>query len=454
MKRIFVLLLALLICLNTTTLLAANPEPQSATAESAVSISLPDLEAKSAALINQDTGRILFNKNAHQKQYPASTTKIMTALLAMQNENLDATITVGKEVNLAPIDGSKAGLKPGQKISLRDLLRALLLPSGNDAAYTVSVYIARKVKNDQSMNISDSQDYFVVLMNNKAKEMGLKNTAFTNPHGYPDENHYTTAYDLALIAREAMQNPFFREVVKTESYALKTDENLNANKEANNTTVWYNRNLLIRPKSKYYFPDATGIKTGHTSVAGSCLVSSGTKHNMNLIAVVLNSSEPGRWIDSKKLLEYGFTNFQSYQLLKKNHAVKSIRLKNQSLFDPGQLDLVPAKDFTEILRKDEVPKLLQTIAWNKELLAPSLQADGEERLLAPLYEGQPVGKVVFQVDGKTIAESDLLAARTVKQNIISLVTSKKVIPYTIAAGLIILVVAILVFRQIISRKKY
>lgn len=445
MKRTFIFLLTLMMLLNSTSLCIANPEPQATTAPPAVSISLPELAAKSAVLINQDTGRILFDKNAYQKQYPASITKIMTALLALQNENLDSIITVGKEVDLAPMDGSRAGLKPGQKISLRDLLRALLLPSGNDAAYTVSVHIARKVANNQSMNIDASVDYFVSLMNNKVNELGLTNTHFINPDGYPDENHYTTAYDLALISREAMQNPFFREVVKTQSYTFKTDEN----KE----TTWPNRNLLIRSKSKYYLPEATGIKTGHTSVAGYCLISSATKNNMNLIAVVLNSSEPGRWIDSKKLLEYGFMNFQSYQLLKKNQAVKTIRLKNQSLFDPGQLDLIPAKDFTEILRKDEVPKMLQTITWNKELLAPPLQPGSEERLLAPLHEGQTVGKVVIQVDGETIAESELLAARTVKQNIISLITSKKVIPYTIAAGLVILVVAILAFRQIISKKK-
>lgn len=263
-----------------------------------------NVAAKGAFLINSTTGKVIFEKNAHKRMYPASTTKILTALLAIEKGNLNDIVTVGKEVKLIKSDSSKAGLRPGERISLKDLIRGLMLPSGNDAANTIAVYIGRKSSKNKSLSINQSMNEFVDLMNKKAKVLGAKESHFMNAHGYHNSKHYTTVRDMTLIAKEAMKYKFFREVVKTENYTTKKIKN----DRASYIHVWKNRNELLNKKSKNYYSYATGIKTGHTSQAGYCLVSSATKGKVKVIAVIMHSTSKDEWSDSKKLLGLGLRN--------------------------------------------------------------------------------------------------------------------------------------------------
>jgi D-alanyl-D-alanine carboxypeptidase len=261
--------------------------------EISVSSSEQLINGEAGVLMDENSGEILYAKNANERLFPASTTKILTALIALNKGNINDTVHIGDEVTLREPDESSAGLKPGQSLSLKVLLRAMLLPSGNDAARSVAVYVAKKESNNPQMSSKEALDYFAQLMNQEANRLGVKHSHFVNPHGLHNPNHYSTAKDLALIAREARRNSEFREIVSEEMY-----------KDANHT--YYNRNELVNRGSQNYYQGANGIKTGFTDQAGYCLVSSASRNGKNLIAVVLHSTNSDVWSDSTAMLEYGF----------------------------------------------------------------------------------------------------------------------------------------------------
>jgi D-alanyl-D-alanine carboxypeptidase (penicillin-binding protein 5/6) len=272
----------------------------------------PDLRlaAGSAVLIDTQTGDILYDKNAHQRMFPASTTKIMTALLALEYFKPDEIILVGDEVNLAwtklRLDSQKAGLFYLQKLSMKELLYGLLLDSGSDAAFVIAVHVARRESDDDFMPISEAVEHFIALMNERARALGAVGTNFINPDGYHDPNHYTTAYDLALIAQQAMQDPLFREIVATHLHNTVTVGARNGSFPKS----WANTNRLIDPHDERYYASANGIKTGTTGQAGYCLVSSAKFEKDMVIAVVLDSTQEGVWSDSVTLLDYAKDNLQ------------------------------------------------------------------------------------------------------------------------------------------------
>jgi D-alanyl-D-alanine carboxypeptidase (penicillin-binding protein 5/6) len=237
--------------------------------------------------------------------YPASTTKILTALVTLENEDLDDVVAVGDEIALLRPDASKAGLQVGQEVTVRELLYALMLPSGNDAAYTLAVEVARETSGE-SMNSKEALSFFAAMMNQRAMELGAKNSHFENPDGYHSPEHYSTAYDMALIARAAMQNNFFRQVVQTPAY-----QGHSVSDSQGREIMWANTNRLLNENDPFYYSGATGIKTGHTTQAGYCLVASASRRDTNLIAVVLNSTATGVWAESARLLDYGFSQAQT-----------------------------------------------------------------------------------------------------------------------------------------------
>lgn len=367
------------------------------------------LDAQGAILIDQRTGKALYQKNADQRLYPASTTKILTALVALENGNLDDTVTVGKEVLMVPWDSSKAFLSEGERLTLRELLKGMLLPSGNDAAETIAVYIARKCSADMSLDETKAIGVFVRMMNERAKQLGANDSSFANPHGYDDEHHYTTPHDLALIAREAMKKEFFREVVATSEYS--TGNQAAAGDEGSRGAVqhiWVNSNALINRGSKGYYEYATGVKTGYTAIAGHCVVSSASKGGIDLIAVVMDSTSAGRWDDSKKLLEYGFANFAYYNGADKGGVVTTLRVDNPLSKGDNRLAAISEQDFSGIFKKEEIGKIKKDIVWDGGLIS---QRDGEGgiKLLSPIKAGDVIGREIFTLDGKVLKEINLRA---------------------------------------------
>ncbi len=246
----------------------------------------PSLTASEAMLVDADSNRILADINGEVPRPMASTTKIMTAVIALQVGHLDQEITVGADaVNEArDNDGSNAGLQVGERLTLRELLYALLLPSGDDAAIAIAD------------GISGSPEKFVALMNLFAWRLHLFQTHYANPDGLPAPDHYTTAFDLVRLARYAMNIPLFAQIVGTYTYSLPATADHPAH-------VWTSTNELLGT-----YPGVTGIKTGFTGEAGYCLVFSATRNGHHLLGVVLHSSSPeARFQDARRLLDWGFS---------------------------------------------------------------------------------------------------------------------------------------------------
>lgn len=254
------------------------------------STALPPMQAVAAILVDVRSGEVLVAQNEHQRLPPASTTKIMTALLALERGNIDDVVTVGNEVY---VEGARAGLVPGEALTLRDLLYALLLPSGNDAAMAIAQHIA------------GSEDDFVALMNSRAQELGLADTHFANPHGLDAPDHYSSAYDLQRLALAALANPAFARIVATREITVGTHH-------------WVNRNGLL---GNYFGAD--GVKTGTTEGAGECLVASATRDGSQALAVVLGSTD--RYADARTLLDYYYAHYVRIQLKAGPQAINRIR---------------------------------------------------------------------------------------------------------------------------------
>jgi len=252
---------------------------------------VPEIWANSYIVIDADSGRIIGSKNANVKLPMASTTKIMTTILSIDKiKNLSKVVEIPE--SCTNIEGSSLYLKPKQKVTVMDLLYGTMLRSGNDAALALAT-IAGK----------NNEEKFIVMMNEKADELGAYNTNFVNPNGLHDSEHYTTAYDLALISKYAMKNEVFREIVSAKKYEAESLD-----------TVIYNKNKVV-----HQYEYGSGIKIGYTKAAGRCLVASAKKENTEIIVVVLNDNN---WFnDSYKLFDWAFENYNSYNILDKGQYI-------------------------------------------------------------------------------------------------------------------------------------
>lgn len=253
------------------------------------------ISAKSAAVVEAEGGRILYEKNARARLPMASTTKIMTAFLAVERGNLGETVVV--DARAAGIEGSSMYLKAGDAISLEELVYGVMLQSGNDAAAAVAIKIGGSIEN------------FADMMTARAKELGAHDTQFKNPNGLDDEGHYTTALDLAVIAAAALESPRFSEIVGTKKYQL-----------SYNNAYLVNHNKLLN-----MYEGCDGVKTGFTKKSGRCLVSSATRGGRRLVAVTLNA--PDDWRDHARLLDFCFSEFKERRVCEKNGALGSVRVK-------------------------------------------------------------------------------------------------------------------------------
>ena len=253
------------------------------------------LYAQSAILIEATTGETIFAKNADEIMYPASTTKILTAYLALQMGDLvNDEVTISQTaVDLVPATYTRIPVSEGETVPLKDLIAAMLVRSGNEGANAIAEYFGGSI------------DGFAGLMNEAVRMLGCsESTHFTNPSGVHDENHYTTVRDMAIIARAAMMNPEFAEMVKKNTYDMPASNKHPARQLVGQTAI-------LNPESDYYYRDCIGVKTGFTNRAGYCYVGAAERNGINLISVVFYSSRVGRWTDTKKLFEYGFTQIQS-----------------------------------------------------------------------------------------------------------------------------------------------
>ncbi|MCD7955214.1 MAG: serine hydrolase [Lachnospiraceae bacterium] len=333
----------------------------------------PAIEAASAIVMDIDTGTILYSKQATEKQYPASITKIMTTLLLIENCDLDDTITFSEIVYDIEEGSTHLGIQPGEEMTLRDCAYGIMLASANDIANGVAEYIAGSVS------------AFADMMNEKAEELGCVNTHFSNPHGLYSDDHYTCAYDMALIAQAAYQNETFREIVGTKEYII-PETNLSGEERS-----FLNHHKMLQSDSEYYQSWCTGGKTGYTSQCLNTLVTYGSKDGMNLVSVILRVNGSGKaYAESTEILEYGFENFYT-----KNY--ENISSKS-TFYDIMGLDYVgTASKFVSSVWKRvpfencSVHITLPNGTSNEDLTVTVTEAYGSTRFFSYEYNGQPVG---------------------------------------------------------------
>ncbi len=337
--------------------------------------------ALSYVLMDAETGRVLASHNMHQRRAPASTTKTMTALLAVEKGDLNSQYTIGP--NPPQVGESSIALQKGEQLTLFELVQAAMIRSANDSCVAIAEAVA------------GSEAEFAKMMNARAKQLGANNTHFVNPHGLNDPEHYTTAYDLALIAREAMTHDIFRQIVSTKKTTIRGNAKVGAVREL------HNRNRLL-----YRLDEADGIKTGYTRQAGRCLISSATRIDPDtnrpwqLIGVVLNS--PDSWNDSANLLiRHGFEKFKPTLVVRGGQELASIPIE-------GGADEAKAEAAHEIR--------LPLRPW--ELSALTKHVHPLERT-APIKEGQTVAWLEWQLNGNKIASVPLVAKEAVPESLIA-----------------------------------
>lgn len=301
----------------------------------------PPVAADAAILLDVTTGQVLYQKNAHQRRDPASTTKIMTALLALEMADPDEWVVVSRRAAGTP--GSSMHLRTGERYPLADLLRGLMLVSGNDAAVAIAEHLAGNPEN------------FALMMTGKARALGLRDTRFKNPHGMTARGHVTSAHDLAVLARHAQSQPAFARVVcRGEGAACGIDRRGQPIRKSLRNT---NRLLFT-----YQWSD--GVKTGTTAAAGNCLVASATRYGQQLIAVVLHANN--RWDSAQRLLDYGFSRFALRQAAPAGEVVREVLVKGALRPVP----LVPSHDLWVVLPRGDLSRARTVIHVNPALTAP------------------------------------------------------------------------------------
>ncbi len=323
---------------------------------------VPVINAAAGIVIDMDSGRIMYEKNANSRKAIASTTKIMTAIVALENGNLEDIVTVSKRAS--SVKGSTINLKEGEKIKLKELMFGMMLNSGNDSAIAVAEHVGGTLEN------------FIYMMNKKAKDLGLENTSFKTPHGLDVDGHYSTAYELAQISRYALKNPKFSEICCKKT-AIITGRSL------------YNTNEMLG-----MYKGVDGVKTGYTGQAGRCLVCSATRDNFKVISVILGSpTRNARAEGSRMILDYAFNNYKQYTLLKKDENLKHITVvKGKKQF----VSVKPDKEIKYPLKSEEIENL------KTEILIP-------DYLKAPVLKGTNVGSISFSINGKVIGKANLNA---------------------------------------------
>jgi len=330
-----------------------------------------DISARYACVMDMQTGRVLYEKNAYDCHSMASTTKIMTALLALENTKENEVVTVSK--NAAGTEGSSIYLSAGEKLKMETLLYGLMLNSGNDAAIAIAEHVGGNV------------DTFAQMMTDRAHAIGAKNTQFKNPNGLDEEGHYTTAYDLALITRTALLNPRFAEIVATKHKSYPASEGSIARS-------FSNHNKLLS-----FYNGCIGVKTGFTKKTGRCLVSAAKRDHATVICVTLNA--PNDWNDHKKLLDYGFSVNQSRPLVLKDMVLKTLPVKNG---DTKALDLLAAEDFY--------------LSYNGKEGLSKIELDYKlpATVPAPVTAGSQIGTLTIRYNGETLCQMDLLAGSDIE----------------------------------------
>ena len=401
-KRISLMIIIMLIAnlflttgsLAETTTVINEGDKQSKDAEKDI---FDDIEAPNLLLAQTDTGKILYERQADKKIYPASTTKLMTAILVVENCELDEIVTVSENaVKSVPPDYVTANLQVGEELTVNDLMYVMLIPSANDAANVLAEHVGGSIES------------FATMMNTRAKELGCTGTNFTNPSGLQDKNHYTTTKDLFLIAQEAISKSFIKKIIGTTTYTLNNTNQYTGTKRTFTTTNYMKQKSL----SKYYCDYCIGGKTGYTGDAKNCVVEYAQKDGMELTAIVMgeNASVKGKkFLDAKEMFEYAFKNYENKRMISKDEKYETVKINNGTN-ETKMLDVLYGSDISILKEKQ---KDVNFIEPTEDVQKTVEYYD----LKAPIQKGKNVGKITYEYQGITYS-TKLIAGEDVEESIV------------------------------------
>ena len=376
--------------------LEQGPNPFS-TAQVNNAVDVPEINAEAGILIDADASKILYEKNSTEKLFPASTTKLLTAIVVMETcKDLNAEVTVSHyAVKSVPNTYQLAKIVPGETFTIDELMNMLMVVSANEAAFVLAQYVGAGGNNFKTDSSTEAELEFKLniakfseLMNERAKSLGCTGTHFVNPNGIHDDNHYTTALDLAIIGQAAYRDSYIRTLASKESFTLENSSLYKGTKRTFKRT-----NLLMMPNLPTYYEYANGMKTGNTNAAGQCIVASAQKDDRNLICVILKGikysakdAEICREADCKKLFEYGFTHFNATPLVKEGGFVRNMLIMNAPT-GRNSLNLVAKYNVSILMKDNQVLDVTPTVTITKSF--------------APIRKGEICGYATYTVDGQT-----------------------------------------------------
>lgn len=447
-KKITALLAAALISFCSVCNVFAEPtEPTQAPSETTVTtentsqdtiiMENPDLPAPdtshagAALLMDVNSNRVIYGKNIDKQMYPASTTKMMTAILALESDKMSDTVTATYDaLKTITLEDSHMGILVGEELSMTDLINGMLVYSANDAANVIAIHVG------------GSMDEFVALMNAKAAELGMKNTNFVNACGVHDDNHYTTAEDLAILAKYCMQNETFRQIVKQQTYHIAPTNKYTMDRYLPTTNLF----LSTARSASHLYSACTGIKTGTTEKAGHCLVSSAEHENhMSLIAVVLNCDDTNvnegaySYTISRSLFDFAFSYYES-----------TVIKQPGSIVGNEGVSFAKNDERVSLTIDADISALVPTgTDVSQDITTETKFNDGA--LEAPIGKGEKLGEVIFRYHGTEIGTANLIAANDVELDRVLYVLKKYIMnPLILIPSVIIILVAIISITLISS----
>ena len=376
-----------------------------------------NISAPNLLLAETNTGRILYERNADRKIYPASLTKLMTAILVVENCELDEIVTVSENAVLSvPVGYVNANLQVGEELTVEDLLYVMLIPSANDAANALAEHVGGNIES------------FSAMMNSKAKELGCTGSNFTNPSGLHQEEQYTTTRDLFLISQEAIENELIEKIIGTTIYTLPS-----TNKYTKEPRIFATTNYMMKKSlKKYYYDYCIGAKTGYTGEAKNCVVEFAKKDGIELTAIVMGEQakvKGQKFLDAKEMFEYVFKNYDNKQVAKKNDKYDIVKVSNGTK-DTKELEILYKENVNILMKNDGNKEIKESMEYTN--------------LKAPIQKGDIVGKITYNYEG-IIYETELIANSNVEESRV-LANLLKI--------LMLLLIIFIIYNLKKSKKKY
>jgi len=374
------------------------------------------LDSPVVILVEQTTGRVLYSRSERVNRYPADISVLLTALVAVEYLELDEVLVVGTEIRGMPTGYGPNIHFEGETITVDTLLHALLVRAGNDTGRVLALNVVRRIDGRFNIPYEQARHTFAVMMNEKARSLGTRNTHFDNPYGRHSVNHFTTAYDMAIITRAFMENPILAEIAGTRIFEADSLNGVEHHAPNVRQYSWTNNNLML-PHAPHGHPYIIGAKAGNSATAGHTLAAAAYNDGMQFVTVVMGGTDAERWQDTRRLMDYGFSNFRFREVSRENEVIKTVRIENPRRGDSSYLTVLSSRDYTTLLSNSEYSAINRTITFDPLLyVVMDDEAYTIPTLRAPITYGARIGMATYTSNGQVIFEAPVISSRAVEEH--------------------------------------